>query len=72
LALAVYWGEAGITSTAIGAWVASSLSGVTRVAVWISLTAVLDVGAVQLTERAVGVLGRSFGISSSKGLSHGR
>jgi hypothetical protein len=58
LALGTYCVEAGITSTAAGAWVSAGFSGSLRAAVWIGVTAVLALAAVWLAEPAVTALDR--------------
>lgn len=58
LVLGTYCVEAGITSTAAGAWASSGLSGSLRAAVWIGVTAVLALTAAWLAESAVTVLDR--------------
>lgn len=58
LALGTYCVEAGITSTAAGAWASAGLSGSLRATVWIGVTAVLALAAAWLAEPAVTVLDR--------------
>ena len=58
LALGTYCVEAGITSTAAGAWASAGFSGSLRAAVWIGVTAVLALAAAWLAEPAVTVLDR--------------
>jgi hypothetical protein len=58
LALGAYCVEAGITSTAAGAWASSGFSGSLRAAVWIGVTAALAVAAAWLAEPAVTAMSR--------------
>lgn len=60
LAVVSYWIEAGIATTAAGAWATKTLSGTARTAVWIGVTAVLAVGAMWLAEPSISVLSRYF------------
>lgn len=45
LAYALYGIPAGIGTTALGAWGASGITGGARIAVWVTVTAVLSAGA---------------------------
>jgi hypothetical protein len=53
LALGAYCVEAGITSTAAGAWASSGFSGSLRAVVWIGVTTVLAAAAAWLAEPAI-------------------
>ena len=65
LALCAYSIEAGISSTAVGAWASSGLSGPLRAAAWGGLTTLLGVVAVCLAEPAIYVLDRCLRITLS-------
>lgn len=56
LVLGTYCVEAGIASTAVGAWASSGLSGSPRAAAWIGVTAILVVAAAWLAEPTVSLL----------------
>jgi hypothetical protein len=58
LALGTYCVEAGITSTAAGAWASAGFSGALRASVWIGVTAVLALAAAWLAEPATTALDR--------------
>jgi hypothetical protein len=58
LALGAYCIEAGVTSTAAGAWASAGFSGSVRAVVWIGVTAMLAAVAAWLAEPAVTALGR--------------
>jgi hypothetical protein len=58
LARGAYCVEAGITSTAAGAWASLEFSGPLKAVVWIGVTAALAAAAVWLAEPAVAVLDR--------------
>ena len=65
LALCAYSIEAGISSTAVGAWASSGLSGLLRAIVWGGLTTVLGIVAVCLAEPAVKALDRGLRMTLS-------
>jgi hypothetical protein len=56
LALGAYCVEAGITSTAAGAWASSGFSGSLRAVAWIGVTALLAAAAAWLAEPAATAL----------------
>lgn len=58
LVLGAYCIEAGVTSTAAGAWASVGFSGSLRAIVWIGVTAVLAATAAWLAEPAVTALSR--------------
>jgi hypothetical protein len=58
LALGAYCVEAGVTSTAAGAWVSAGFSGSLRAVVWIGVTATLAAAAAWLAEPTVTALSR--------------
>jgi hypothetical protein len=58
LLLGAYCVEAGIISTAAGAWASAGFSGSLRAVVWIGVTAALAVAAAWLAEPTVAALGR--------------
>lgn len=58
LALGAYCVEAGIASTAVGAWASAGFSGSLRAVVWIGVTAVLAAATAWLAEPTVAVLDR--------------
>ena len=60
LALVTYWAEAGIASTAIGAWASTELSGRVRILVWAGITTVLAAVAIWFADPAVGFLSRCY------------
>ena len=66
LALGAYCVEAGITSTAAGAWASSGFSGSSRALVWIGVTTVLAAAAGWLAEPALTVLGRCFQVTVTR------
>jgi hypothetical protein len=72
LALCAYSIEAGISSTAVGAWASSGLSGLLRAAVWGGVTTVLGIVAVCLAGPAIKVLDRCFRITLSHRNPHHR
>src|SRR5580693_7205481 len=60
VARAGYGIGAGVLTSAAGAAVASGLSGVPRVSVWVGVTAVLALAAAWLAESAVTLIARSY------------
>lgn len=58
LALGAYCVEAGVASTAAGAWASAAFPGSLRIVVWVGVTAVLAVAAAWLVEPAVTALDR--------------
>ena len=54
LALVTYWAEAGIASTAVGAWASTEFSGRVRILVWAGITAVLAAVAIWFADRPSG------------------
>jgi hypothetical protein len=58
LAFGAYCIEAGVTSTAAGAWASTGFSGSVRAVVWIGVTAVLAAAAAWLADPAITVLDR--------------
>jgi hypothetical protein len=58
LAFGAYCVEAGVTSTAAGAWASAGFPGSLRAVVWVGVTAVLAVAAAWLAEPAVTALDR--------------
>lgn len=58
LALGAYCVEAGIISTAAGAWASAGFSGSLRAVVWIGVTVALAAAAAWLAEPTVAALGR--------------
>ena len=64
--LGAYCVEAGIISTAAGAWASSGLSGSSRAFVWIGVAGVLAAAAVWLAEPALSVLGRCLQVTVTR------
>ena len=66
LALVTYWAEAGIASTAAGAWASTALSGRLRILVWVGVTTVLAVAAIWFAEPVIGLLSRGYRAGRSR------
>lgn len=60
LAMVTYWIEAGVVSTAAGAWAATPFSGLLRILVWGGVTAVLAAAAIWAAEPAIALLDRCY------------
>src|SRR5690349_11978513 len=60
LALVTYWVEAGVASTAAGAWASTTVPGRFRILVWVGVTAVLTAVALWGAEPAIAFLSRHF------------
>lgn len=60
LTLVTYWAEAGIASTAAGAWASTALSGRLRILVWVGVTTLLAAAAIWFAEPVIGLLGRGY------------
>ncbi len=60
LAMVTYWIEAGVVSTAAGAWAATALSGQLRILVWAGVTAALAAAAIWAAEPAIALLDRCY------------
>jgi hypothetical protein len=60
LALVTYWVEAGVASTAAGAWASAAVPGRWRVPVWAGVTTVLAAAALWVAEPAIALLSRYF------------
>jgi hypothetical protein len=61
LALVTYWAEAGIASTAAGAWASTAFSGRSRILACAGITTFLVAIAIGLTGPAVSFLSRCYG-----------
>jgi hypothetical protein len=60
LAIVTYWVEAGVISTAAGAWAATVLSGQLRILLWAGVTTVLAVAAILVADPAIALLARCY------------
>jgi hypothetical protein len=60
LALVTYWVDAGVVSTAAGAWTSTAFSGRLRILVWVGVTALLTTVAIWAAESATAFLSRLF------------
>lgn len=60
LGLVTYWAEAGIASTAAGAWASAVFSGRARFLVWMGVSATLAAIAILFAGPAVSFLGRCY------------
>jgi hypothetical protein len=66
LALVTYWAEAGIASTAAGAWASTALSGRVRILVWAGITTLLAAVAILFAGPAVGFLSRCYRVGQAR------
>lgn len=60
LALVTYWVEAGVISTAAGAWASTALPGRWRIAGWVGVTTILAAAAIWFAEPVLGFLSRRY------------